>query len=241
MYVLITKRLTNYCNSEKLLFYCERRRMFPRLARRYLQKLVKVVHRFLPARATRPPFTPLVEYRFPFVKATRRFRVVALLKFHPTSHSFTGLFAVRIHRARPRCLFFESLPPLFYSPLFLLFVLSRLFRVVFARETVQTSRTFFARVGVVLLFYFFFIFALFDRCRRRRRRRRRRFLPRVRVFRATPANLQKLVEIFASFIAARPTLFAVLKHRRLGVVHALGVVGREAVAADALTPDYWEV
>jgi hypothetical protein len=108
--------------------------------------------------------------------------------------------------------------------------------VVFARETVQTSRTFFARVGVVLLFYFFSIFALFDRCRRRRR-----FLPRVRVFRATPANLQKLVEIFASFIAARPTLFAVLKHRRLGVVHALGVVGREAVAADALTPDYWEV
>jgi hypothetical protein len=113
--------------------------------------------------------------------------------------------------------------------------------VVFARETVQTSRTFFARVGVVLLFYCF-IFTLFDRCRRRRRRRRRcRFLPRVRVFRATPANLQKLVEIFASFIAARPTLFAVLKHRRLGVVHALRVVGREAVAADALTPDYWEI
>ena len=212
--------------------------MFPHLARRYLQKLVKVVHRFLPARATRPPFTPLVEYRFPFVVAARRFRVIALLKFHPTSHSFTGLFAVRIRRARPRRLFFESLPPLFSSPLFLLFVLSRLFRVVFARETVQTSRTFFARVGVLLLFYFFFIFALFDRCRRRRRRR---FLPRVRVFRATPANLQKLVEIFASFIAARPTLFAVLKHRRLGVVHALGVVGREAVAADALTPDYWEV
>ena len=237
MYVLITKRLTNYCDSEKLLFYYERRRMFPRLARRYLQKLVKVVHRFLPARATRPPFTPLVEYRFPFVVAARLFRVVALLKFHPTSYSFTGLFAVRIHRARPRRLFFESLPPLFYSPLFLLFVLSRLFRVVFARETVQTSRTFFARVGVVLLFYFFSLFALFDRCRRRRRR----FLPRVRIFRATPANLQKLVEIFASFIAARPTLFAVLKHRRLGVVHALGVVGREAVAADALTPDYWEV
>lgn len=212
--------------------------MFPYLTRRYLQKLVKVVHRFLPARATRPPFTPLVEYRFPFVVAARLFRVVALLKFHPTSYSFTGLFAVRIHRARPRRLFFESLPPLFYSPLFLLFVLSRLFRVVFARETVQTSRTFFARVGVVLLFYFFSLFALFDRCRRRRRRR---FLPRVRVFRATPANLQKLVEIFASFIAARPTLFAVLKHRRLGVVHALGVVGREAVAADALTPDYWEV
>ena len=137
--------------------------MSSNLTRFNLQELVEVVHRFFPTRATRPPFTPLVKYRLPAVIPTRRVGILALSKFHPTTSPRARLFRVRVC-IHPFFLFLLLHPFSFFSSHpFLLFVLPRFFRMVFALEPVRTPRAF-RRI-------IFFIKRMFRRRRRRRRRR----------------------------------------------------------------------
>mgnify|MGYP004249175591 CR=1 len=124
--------------------------MSSNLARFNLQELVEVVHRFFPTRATRPPFTPLVKYRLPAVIATRRVGILALSKFHPTTSPRARLFRVRVC-IHPFFLFLLFYPFSFFSSHpFLLFVLPRFFRMVFALEPVRTPRAFF--LGRIIIF-----------------------------------------------------------------------------------------